>query len=118
MNKFSAALLLLLLCLLLCSPALGDADGFCDPVPESLTPLLESAARDCVCFLAPDGTQRAFLILDEGWSLQGYTLRAGQWIRETLPSRIIRAALRPICEKSADRVVSPPRMNSFRGKSL
>ena len=83
MNKFSAALLLLLLCLLLCFPALGDADGFCDPVPESLAPLLEADARDCVCFLAPDGTQRAFLILDEGWSLQGYTLRAGQWIRET-----------------------------------
>lgn len=83
MKRWMIVFSLLILSLLLFSPALADTNDFCDPLPESLSPLLESVPKDCVVFSAPDGTTRAFLILDEGWSLQGYTLKDGQWILDT-----------------------------------
>lgn len=83
MKRWMIALSLLLLSLLFSNPALADANGFCDPVPESISPLLESEPQDCVLFSAPDGTTRVFLILDGGWSLKGYVLKDGQWIQDT-----------------------------------
>ena len=83
MKKWLIALSVLLLPLLLLSSALADTNGFCDPVPESLSPLLDSEPQDCVVFSAPDGTTRVFLILDGGWSLKGYVLKDGQWIQDT-----------------------------------
>ena len=83
MKRWMIALSLLLLSLLFSNLALADANGFCDPVPESISPLLESEPQDCVLFSAPDGTTRVFLILDGGWSLKGYVLKDGQWIQDT-----------------------------------
>ncbi|MBQ9251912.1 MAG: SH3 domain-containing protein [Clostridia bacterium] len=82
MKKWMIVFFLLFFTLLSFSPALADANGFCDPVPDSLTTLLDSDPNDCVVFSAPDGTTRVFLILDEGWSLKGYTQKDGQWIRD------------------------------------
>ncbi len=83
MKKRIAGLLFLLLSLLFVFPAFSEESAFCDPVPESLVPLIEGTVLDCVCFAAPDGTARAFLILDGGWSLKGYALRDGRWMRDT-----------------------------------
>ncbi len=74
--------MLCFLLLLICCSALANENGFCDPVPDSLAPLIEGTVRDCVCFAAPDGTYRAFLLLDGGWSLKGYMLREGQWVQD------------------------------------
>ena len=83
MKRWMIALSLLLLSLLFSNLALADANGFCDPVPESISPLLESELQDCVVFFAPEGSTRVFLILDGGWNLKGYVLKDGQWIQDT-----------------------------------
>ena len=70
---------LLLLALLLVCSGLADENGFCDPVPDTLSPLLESAPQDCLVLHAPDGTMHAYLISEGGWMLEGYRLKAGEW---------------------------------------
>ncbi len=71
------AVLLLVIGIMVC-PALADQEKYCDPVPDTLVPMLDAAPRDCVALTAPDGTPFAFVISDDDM-LCGYRLTDGQW---------------------------------------
>lgn len=75
---FSAILVLLLLAVL---PLLGSAEqsAYCDPIPDSLRPLIDGVPQDCLVLNAPDGATHAVLIAELGSGLECYRLSGGQW---------------------------------------